>query len=349
METAFGKKKISCERNNKIFFAKADSNCTGRENESMGLFSNNKKLCPVCGAPTPRLFPTKVEGTPVCKECAGKIFLPDGMLDSMTMGSFMQYMNYYGENQSLRERFTATYSFHLGASNIDILLDTTNRLFRLSVDERALVMEASCLKSFRILEGDNLLFESLGNGLRCYDSNVAEKVRGMAGLIEQFKSRRDEYQFRQQMERRREEEAKRRGEEYRKEYMSEPTFRGYEPFDRFRVELLMEHPYWSEISGEMYGPTFDSRYPSIDSYICDYQNEAEKMHELAMNLMQFISPGAGEVRNANEAAAFAATQAPTRAAGNSAIEEIKQYKELLDAGIITEEEFAMKKRQLLGL
>ncbi len=38
----------------------------------MGLFSNNKKLCPLCGAPTPRLLSTKVEGMPLCKECAAK-------------------------------------------------------------------------------------------------------------------------------------------------------------------------------------------------------------------------------------------------------------------------------------
>ena len=38
----------------------------------MGLFSNNKKLCPFCGAPTPRLLSTKEEGMPLCKEFAGK-------------------------------------------------------------------------------------------------------------------------------------------------------------------------------------------------------------------------------------------------------------------------------------
>ena len=27
----------------------------------MGLFSNNKKPCPICGNATPRLLPTKVE------------------------------------------------------------------------------------------------------------------------------------------------------------------------------------------------------------------------------------------------------------------------------------------------
>lgn len=36
-------------------------------------------------------------------------------------------------------------------------------------------------------------------------------------------------------------------------------------------------------------------------------------------------------------------------AGTSAVEEIKKYKELLDAGIITEDEFSAKKKQLLGI
>ena len=51
-----------------------------------------------------------------------------------------------------------------------------------------------------------------------------------------------------------------------------------------------------------------------------------------------------------DAEAVSATRQPSlAAAGTSSIEEIKQYKELLDAGIITEEEFSIKKRQLLGL
>ena len=49
----------------------------------MGLFSNNKKLCPVCGEPTPRLFPTKVEGNAICKECSKKIYLPNGKLEKI--------------------------------------------------------------------------------------------------------------------------------------------------------------------------------------------------------------------------------------------------------------------------
>lgn len=44
----------------------------------MGLFSNKKKLCPICGNPTPRLLPTKIEGEAICKECDAKVDLPAG-------------------------------------------------------------------------------------------------------------------------------------------------------------------------------------------------------------------------------------------------------------------------------
>ena len=46
----------------------------------MGLFSSNKKVCPLCGNPTPRLLALKVEDTPLCKECERKIDLPQGAI-----------------------------------------------------------------------------------------------------------------------------------------------------------------------------------------------------------------------------------------------------------------------------
>ena len=63
------------------------------------------------------------------------------------------------------------------------------------------------------------------------------------------------------------------------------------------------------------------------------------------NLMQFIAPGAPET-----GAGAAQTAAPAQTGGApNAVEELKQYKSLLDAGVITEEEFAAKKRQQLGI
>ena len=69
------------------------------------------------------------------------------------------------------------------------------------------------------------------------------------------------------------------------------------------------------------------------------------LHTLARNLMQLIAPGAPET-----GAGAAQTAAPAQTGGApNAVEELKQYKPLLDAGVITEEEFAAKKRQLLGI
>ena len=66
----------------------------------MGLFSNNKKLCSICGNPTPRIFSTKVEGTPICKECDKKADqLPLGTTDTMTLDQFKAYLDFYEANQ----------------------------------------------------------------------------------------------------------------------------------------------------------------------------------------------------------------------------------------------------------
>ena len=93
-------------------------------------------------------------------------------------------------------------------------------------------------------------------------------------------------------------------------------------------------------------PEFDDDYPSVDSFLHKYDEKVNELHTLARNLMQFIAPGAPETG----AASAAQTAAPAQAGGaSSTVEELKQYKALLDAGVITEEEFAAKKRQLLGI
>ena len=96
----------------------------------MGLFSNNKKLCPICGAPTPRLLATKVEDIPLCKDCAGKIDMQDGLDSSMTLDAFKKYIACYDENQPLREKFHETYRHSFGLFSGVIVLDEDDRLLR---------------------------------------------------------------------------------------------------------------------------------------------------------------------------------------------------------------------------
>ena len=319
----------------------------------MGLFTSKKNLCPVCGEPTPRLFPTKVEGNAICKECSKKIYLPNGKLEQMTLDEFLQYMNFYEENGALRDNFTSTYEYLLPLSSAGIFLDMPNGWFRLKNLKDTLVFESSCLKCFRVLEGENVIFESQGNALRCYESNVPQQIRAMSSEIDEFRIQRQKAEFNEEMEQRRKEEAERRGEDYQARYIYKPYFDNHEPFDSFYIELTLEHPYWNEVREEVYGPSFNREFPSVDAFLYDYDEKKNKLHELALNLMQLICPGAGEINDANcqgqEGICVTREVMQDASTKVDAIEEIKKYKELMDAGIITEEEFVIKKRQLMGI
>lgn len=84
----------------------------------------------------------------------------------------------------------------------------------------------------------------------------------------------------------------------------------------------------------------------------DYEKKVEELRQLADNLMSVLNPGA-PVKTAQNGAAFGNGEAANGTAGAGAVpnaaEQIKQFKELLDAGAITEEEYAAKKKQLLGI
>ena len=69
-------------------------------------------------------------------------------------------------------------------------------------------------------------------------------------------------------------------------------------------------------------------------------------------MMKVINPSAPERRNVDRPGtkrAEAAPAAPAAPAQGDTVSELKRYKELLDAGVLTEEEFTAKKKQLLGI
>lgn len=312
----------------------------------MGLFANNKKLCPLCGNPTPRLLPLKVEDTPICKECERKIDLPSGAVNQMNMEQVKQYMEFYDQNEELRENFQGDYRFNFGFFDSTLVLDVAQRLFRLKDDDNALVMDPSNLKSFRILEDGKVLFEGDQNSLKWNQSDVYEKVNAMSSAITQFEMRVRDYEWQERMDQHRADQDKEEGKIYR----SRPTFDMPDPFKNFFVELTLNHPYWKSFRGKVGAPSFDNNYPSIDGYLSDYESKVDEMHVLAQNLMQIMNPSAPEIRegqgNGNGNGQTVASQIIPPMGG---ADEIKKFKELLDAGVITEEEFAAKKKQLLGI
>ena len=317
----------------------------------MGLFSNNKKLCPVCGNPTPRLLPTKVEGTPICKECDKKVYLPKGKIDQMSIEDFKQYIQFYDENQTLRDQFVENYQFNFGLFDGEIVLDVVHGLFRLKNDSDALVMEASNLKSFRILEDERPLFEGDSQQLKRYESKVKDKVNALAPQIAQFNMQMHEYEMFERLERMHEEN-KDKDESYHRDYHPRPSFDVASPVETFQVDLNFDHPYWDTMRWEWTGPSFDSEYPSVENFLQSYDSKVEDLHALAVNLLHLLNPDAKEVFNDTKKPALkqgAKIVQKKASSEEDTIAQLQKYKSLLDAGVITEEEFTAKKRQLMGI
>lgn len=314
----------------------------------MGLFSNNKKLCPICGSPTPRLLATKVEDMPICKDCAAKVELPGGALAQMSLEQFRQYLAYYDENQALRDVFEATHRMGFGFLESDLLVDTSHRLLRLAGHDSALAFPASALKSFRFTEDGRTLFES-GNGcLLCHRSDVPERAMDLQPHIDRFYFQRDEFRRMERMEEMHQRRDRRPGEPEDRPYRPEPTFDMPAPVRRFGVELTLDDPYWKSFSKEIKAPGLSSMNPDLNEYLRDYDSKVGEMHDMALALARVMDPAAREVWD-DEAAATQAAAPQAAAPAADAVTELQRYKMLLDTGVITEEEFSAKKKQLLGI
>lgn len=314
----------------------------------MGLFSNNKKLCPICGSPTPRLLATKIEDQPICKECDSKIDLPDGAVNRMSLTDFRQYLAAFAENKLLQDAFQSSYRFNIGFWSGTLFVDEAHGLLRVK-EGSGWVFEGKDLKSFRISEDGETLFESGDGALNCHASSVPDRVNGMAQIIAQFHMHKQEYERRKAMEDLRnclDESSEERRERQRTSDLYRPRFEGPAPMRKFRIEITLDHPYWQKIEDEFSGPEFDRDYPRAEDYLKSYREQTEELHLLASKLMRMMDPNAGEMRigSANSPQSAAQSAAPA-----DAVNEIQRYKALLDAGVLTQEEFAAKKRQLLGI
>lgn len=315
----------------------------------MGLFTNKKKICPICGNPTPRLLPRKFDNQPICKECEKKIDLPKEVLGNMTLSDFREYLAAYEENEPLRTAFHATYNYGGALFSNEILsLDEENGLIRLRNTNNSWAIEKKHLKSFRILEDANVLFENGEGTLNSYPSGIPAQARTFEPLVRAFYEEKRAYERRRDLERirNRNETDEERMERERIENDYCPRFADPELFKNFRVEITLDHRYWTWYEETSSAPVFDDWFPSVDDYLKKYQDKVEELHSLAAKLMHMIDPDAGETQIGS------AEMMTTSVVGNApvdAVAEIKKYKELLEQGIITEEEFTAKKKRLLGI
>lgn len=303
----------------------------------MGLFSK-KAPCPICGNKISWFLPTKIEGEYICDTCSSKIDMSEESRAQLTMQGFQEYLMFYHENQALKDRFVISEKLDFGFFDTKIIFDYTNRLFCMSGSPEKTIFEGAQLKSFTVKEDQALLFAGSTQGLVRYPSAIPERVAALAPQIQMMVATQ---RMADHMERLQDDDD--RHNTYR------PMLDIPEPFRQFFVELHVDHPYWSTIRCDMSAPTFSNQYPDIQDYMQEYQRDVEVMELLAMALMQVAFPGAGEsiVGQAAVAAFSAAPTSPPLAERTA--EDILKFKSLLDAGVITREEFDAKKKQLLGI
>ena len=121
-----------------------------------------------------------------------------------------------------------------------------------------------------------------------------------------------------------------------------------EPFRAFNVELHFDHPYWTVIKCDMDGPRFNNTQPDVNDYLRDYRSNIEEIEKLVAAFKTVAFPGAVE-QSVNLGAAGKQPIHTVMATPIDTIEEIKKYKALMEEGIISQQEFDAKKRQLLGI
>lgn len=120
-----------------------------------------------------------------------------------------------------------------------------------------------------------------------------------------------------------------------------------EPFRAFNVELHFDHPYWTVIKCDMDGPRFNSSQPDVNDYLNDYRRRIEEIEKLVLAFKRVAFPDTPEhsVGPGTGGTVHTTITAPSA----DPIEEIRKYKALLEEGIISQQEFDAKKKQLLGI
>jgi hypothetical protein len=304
----------------------------------MGLFTK-KDPCAICGGKVKSLLPWKVDGQLVCNPCFARVDLPIDMVNKMTMDEFRGYMAFRSENEQLKQQFQTTHTVDLGVFADKIVFDTVNGLFCMKADLTSTIFEKKNIKSFVIREDGAPLYEGSAAGLVCYTSTVPDRVAFMSPMLQQIRMMKER-------ERQEEMRAKREGND---NYIHRSYNDVEEPFEKFLIEIHCEHPYWKLLTAERNGPTFDNERPYAQEYLRQYQEGAESMGQLARALMELAFPGAPEQRAGGNVTVVGQSVAAAPATSTDVVAEIQRFKELVDLGVITEEEFTAKKRQLLGI
>ncbi len=322
----------------------------------MGLFTNDKKGCPICGNGTPRLFPTKVEGLPLCKECAAKINMEQGMLKNLTINELWDHLDYRKANSETFATFTDNETHGMG--NFVLHMDTDKQLFYIADGQASnpALFKFDELVSFNLMEDGRTVIQCNKDGYTDGKSSIEEyKLPPLKPLVKP--GVRPVAAAADNGNKAPEQEEKPKAPD--------------KPIDSLKLNVTLNNPYWKSKVYNVSLPSVESE-EALREWVNDYRNTfaaamdtceamagimGVKTGKQALTAIKEKAEAIQAVQNAEAAKleaeqkakeAAAAEKAGKQADELQAIEMLKKWKELLDMGAITEEEFAAKKAELLG-
>jgi len=264
----------------------------------MGLFTNNKKPCPICGKGTPRLLATEIAGdVPLCSDCSSKISMENPRVKDLTLEALKEHLTLREKNAKCIENvFRPTKTYEIGWTHLNI--DEANRLFTIPLNMCGDTKNPPVFKFDELmgydLEEERCVIERFNRG------DMAPQCTPML-YVPEFHFDHDDH-----------------------EGTPETISRD------FRLNLYLSNLCWDKVESSG-GSACGSRH----NFQRDYSQHLGKLHIVTTALATMM--GAGLTGNAVQSNA------------DSIAGDLKKFKDLLDGGIITQEEFDAKKKQILGL
>lgn len=266
----------------------------------MGLFSNNKKPCPICGEATPRLLATKIaDKTPVCSDCGIKISMVNTQVSELSVEGLKEHLAMREENKScLVNIFRPNRSIPIGFTNLNI--DETNEMFTIPLHMCGDVNNPPIFKFEELtsyeLHDDHGLIERFSKG-GVTPQIMASAYAPVTRMVDRIRQDDNE---------------------------PENISRG------FKLILFLTNPCWDKVESSAGNVIADESW-----FQQEYMQHLNELRMVTTALAAIIS--AGDIEESPKSNA------------DSTAEDIMKFKELLDGGIITQEEFNAKEKQLLGI
>lgn len=269
----------------------------------MGLFSNDKKPCPICGEATPRLLATHIaDRIPICSDCSAKISLISSQVGALSVEGLKAHLAQREENRKiLTDTFRPNKKLSIGWTTLNI--DEANRMFTLPLNmcgdtKNPPVFKFDELIGYEVIE-ESYIIERFSQG------DMAPQYTPMmnAPIIQINTGNQEE--------------------------KNETISRS------FKINLFLTNSCWDRIETSA-GIASGNRL----NFQREYSKQLGEIHTVTAILAYIM--GAGGARGANQSHGG-------QSDASDIANDIKKFKELLDGGIITQEEFNAKKKQLLGI